>query len=491
MPRKSASLDLPLAPRRAGVPAYLWLYEVLRGDILSGRLAPGTRLPATRELARQYQLARGTVVLAFDQLKGEGYVQALSGSGTYVNHTLPEQLLHAHRGPSQGHPMSPISKSVQHRPPRIGGLPGDDAPSTRAFRANQPALDLFPTTLWAQVAGRRLRRASTRDLYTCGAMGYTPLRAAVAQYLSTARGVRCSPEQVAIVGGVQEALSLTARLLLKQGDRVCMENPGYPEAARVFENSGARLTPVPVDAEGMCVPSGRLRSVRLAYTTPAHQFPLGMSMSLPRRMLLLEWARRVGAMIFEDDYDSEYRYSGRPLSALQGLDHHGVVLFAGSFSKVLFPSLRLGYLVLPPAIVDRFAELKSISSRHAPLLDQAILHDFMEAGHFARHVRRMREVYAERLHALLEHAERLQGLMTVSPVEAGLQTVGLLAKGLDAKKVACAARARRVEVAALNRNYRGAGAPQALHLGFAAVAPKEIKRGLADLESALRSCVKR
>jgi GntR family transcriptional regulator/MocR family aminotransferase len=491
MTKRRTTLDLALPPRRTGTTAYLWLCDVLRGGIMAGRLAPGARLPATRELALQYGLSRGTVVTAFAQLKAEGYVESRTGSGTYVNRTLPEQLLHVtrrHRAEAEQQKAPPrtISRLV-----RQATVPTYDAPSTRAFRANQPALDLFPTTLWSQIAARRLRRASTTDLQACEPMGYRPLQKAVADYLTTSRGVKCVPEQIAIVSGVQEALYLAARVFLSAGDRVCVENPGYGGAARVFEAFGAKITGVRVDAEGMTVPNARLRRVRLAYVTPAHQFPLGIGMSLPRRIALLEWARRSGSLIFEDDYDSEYRYSGRPLPALQGLDRHGVVLFAGSFSKVLFPSLRLGYLVVPADLVDNFAALKSIISRHAPLLEQAVVCDFMTEGHFARHVRRMREVHAERLGVLLECAQqRLQGLLDVSPVEAGLQTVGWLKVGMSAQAAARAAGARKVEVIPLSEYCRAGLVQEALQLGFAPVSPKEIKRGVLDLEIALQTLLR-
>lgn len=489
MTKRRTTLDLALPPKRSGTPAYIWLCDVLRGGILAGRLPPGTRLPATRELASQYGLARGTVVTAFAQLKAEGYVESRTGSGTYVNRTLPEHLLQVPRlGRAEGEvrhaPHRTISKFV-----RRAAVPAYDAPSTRAFRANQPALDLFPTTLWSQIAARRLRRASTSDLQACDPLGYRPLQKALAAYLTTSRGVKCVPEQIAIVSGVQEALYLAARVFLSAGDRVCVENPGYGGATRVFEAFGAKITSVRVDEEGMTAPSARLRNVRLAYVTPAHQFPLGISMSLARRMALLAWARQSGALIFEDDYDSEYRYSGRPLPALQGLDRHGVVLFAGSFSKVLFPSLRLGYLVVPVDLVDNFAAIKSIISRHAPLLEQAVVCDFMTEGHFARHVRRMREVHAERLGVLLECAQqRLRGLLDVSPVEAGLQTVGWLQAGISAQAAAQAAAARNVEVIPLSEYCRAGLMQEALQLGFAPVAPKEIRRGVLDLAIALEKC---
>jgi GntR family transcriptional regulator/MocR family aminotransferase len=491
MPKHAPAFALLLPPREPGTPAGRWLYAALRGAILDGRLRPGVRLPATRGLAKQHGLARGTIVGAFDQLRAEGYVEATVGSGTYVTRVLPDRLLEVGararaRAPSPAARPQPRRLSgYGRRVRRFGNLePGP----VRAFRANQPALDLFPTTLWAQVAGRRLRQASTDLLLACDPLGYRPLREAVADYLTASRGVRCVADQVAIVSGVQEALDVAARLFLDPGDRVAMENPGYVGATHVFEALGANVVRIAVDAEGMIVDDAALSGARLVYVTPAHQFPLGVGMSLSRRLALLEWARRSGAVIVEDDYDSEYRYAGRPVPALQGLDRHGQVVYTGSFSKVLFPSLRLGYLVVPGDLVDRVAATQSVTHRHATLLEQAVLSDFMVGGHFGRHLRRMREIYAERLQVLLECAgERLAGLLEIAGVEAGLQTAGWLGEGIDGEAAAVAAAARDVEVTPVSRYRAGRAARDALVLGFAAVDAREIRRGVRELAIALES----
>ena len=485
MAKRATPFELVLPVRESGTPAYRWLYTALRGEILEGRLRRGARLPGTRDLGGQYGLSRGTIVNAFDQLKAEGYVEGSVGSGTYVSQTLPDELLRVVRGAAP-RPGEKRPRHLSDYGRRVTPFPVLEVRRTRAFRPNLPALDLFPTTLWTQITTRRLRRASTSLLLGCGPMGYRPLQEAVADYLNASRGVRCVAEQVAIVSGVQEALDLVARIFLDPGDRVCMEDPGYPGAAIVFEAVGARVCAAPLDDEGMELRTSSLRGSRLVYVTPAHQFPLGMTMSLPRRLGLLEWARTSGALIFEDDYDSEYRYSTRPLPALQGLDRNGLVLFAGSFSKVLFPSLRLGYLVVPPDLVPHLAATKSMTSRHPPLLEQAVLCDFMSEGHFGRHLRRMREVYAERLSVLLESArERLAGLLEISSVEAGLQTSGWLGGGIDGESAAKAAAARDVEVTPLSRYSRGCLTREGLQLGFAAVDPSEIRRGVRELAAAL------
>lgn len=487
MPKQPATVPLALPPRAAGAPVSGWLYGALRGEILAGRLRSGARLPATRDLAAQYGLSRGSVVRAFEQLAAEGYLVSRVGSGTHVNRVLPARQLVLTRRP--GPPGAPA-----RRPPRLSAVarrlrPFDNHqdPSARAFRTNQPALDLVPTTLWSRLVGRQSRRASTAVLLGCPPMGYRPLRAAVADYLVTSRGVRCSTEQVVMVSGVSEALDVAARLLIDPGDRVGIEDPGYDGAALAFAAAGARLVPVPIDREGAML-GPHLAQLRLLYLTPAHQCPLGISMTLPRRLAVLDWARAARALVFEDDYDSEFRYAGRPLPALQGLDRHEVVLFSGSFSKVLFPSLRVGYLVVPPALVDRVEALRSVTVRHPPMLDQAVLAEFLAEGHFGRHVRRMREVYAERLGVLLESArEHLDGLLDISTIEAGLQTVGWLRQGVSVDAVIRAALHRQVEVGSLTRFRRARPMRAGIRLGFAAVDPPELRRGVRELAAVLGS----
>ncbi len=487
MAKRTTTLGLTLPPRSSGVPAHRWLYSCVRAEILDGRLRPGTRLPSTRDLASQYSLARGTIVNAYEQLKSEGYIDGSVGSGTYVSRVLPEKLLHV----ASGLPAKRAIRTDRHtvisdygRRARL--FRGYETRPIRAFRANLPALDLFPTNVWTKITVRCLRRISIRQLMGCDPLGYMPLRQAVTEYLTRARGVRCVPEQVAIVSGVQEALDLAGRLLLEPGDRVYAENPGYPGAVLAFQAFGARIVGAGVDNEGAKVDQLPVQAVRLVYITPGHQFPLGTTMSLSRRLRLLEWARKSGAVIFEDDYDSEYRYSGRPIPALQGFDKNGMVVYAGSFSKVLFPALRLGYMVVPPGLMDYFEAVLSLTVRHAPLFEQLVLTDFINEGHFGRHLRRMREVYAERLSVLLEEArQRLAGLLEISNVEAGLQTVGWLCGGINAESAAAAAAKRNVDVNPMGCYSRGRVVPEGLQLGFAAIETKEIRRGVRELAVAL------
>jgi GntR family transcriptional regulator / MocR family aminotransferase len=491
MAKRTTAFELALPPRDARMSAYRWLYQSLRADILDNRLRPGARLPATRDLARQYGLSRGTIVNAFEQLKSEGYVEGSVGSGTYVSKVLPEELLHIARGRTPNPSVQPRRRSrLSDYGRRVKLFRGYESRSTRAFRPNLPALDLFPMTVWTQIMARCLRRVSTKLLMGCDALGHLPLRQAVAEYLSTSRGVKCVAEQVAIVSGVQEALDLVARLFVNPGDRVCMENPGYTGASLVFEAFGAKISAAHLDEQGITLDHLPSRA-RLLYVTPGHQFPLGTTMSLARRLQLLEWARKSGAVIFEDDYDSEYRYSGRPIPALQGLDRSGLVLYAGSFSKVLFPSLRLGYLVIPSDLLNHFEAIKSLTNRHAPLLEQVVLTAFITEGHFGRHLRRMREVYAERLSVLLDCARQsLYGLLEISNVEAGLQTAGWLCTGIDAESASAAASRRHVDVTPISRYSRGhrvqgQSVQEGLQLGFAAVDTQEIRRGVQELAIAL------
>ncbi|HEV7239368.1 MAG TPA: PLP-dependent aminotransferase family protein [Thermoanaerobaculia bacterium] len=491
MAKQTTAFELMLPVRDRRAPAYRWLYGALRTEILEGRLRPGARLPGTRDLAEQYGLSRGTIVSAFEQLKSEGYVEGSVGSGTYVSKVLPDHLLEAARA-SRARAATRVKpkRRISEYAARLDPFSGFDNRRARAFRTDLPALDLFPTTLWTQISARRLRRLSTRFLLGCEPLGHRPLRNAVADYLTTSRGVKCEPEQVAIVSGVLEALDLVARLFLNPNDRVCIEDPGYQGAAILFEGVGAKVFAVPLDEEGMKLP--RVKDARLVYITPAHQFPVGTTMTLARRLELLEWARKSGALIFEDDYDSEYRYSGRPVPALQGLDPSGQVLFFGTFSKVLFPALRLGYLVLPRDLVSYFESAIAITRRHAPLVDQAVLCDFITEGHFARHLRRMRQIYAERLSVLLESArERLAGLLDISDVEAGLQTAGWLRDGINGESAAKAAAERGVEVTPLSRYSRGAMSREGLQLGFAAVDAGEIRRGVRELAIVLEGALKR
>jgi GntR family transcriptional regulator/MocR family aminotransferase len=491
MAKQSIASDLMLPPRSRGETPSHWLREGIRRGILEGQLPSGTRLPSSRGIARLHGVARGTVVLVMDQLRLEGYLECMQGSGTYVSRALPDDMLRV-SDRSRGRSPQPHAETQQaaHKDfavsryaRRVKPFSYFIEPKSVAFRTNLPALDLFPTTLWAQVVSRRIRAAPTHLLLGCPASGYPPLRASIAEHLRTARGVVCDPEQIVVTSGVQEGVELAARLLLNPGDTVLAEDPGFQGAYAAFAAVGARVVPTGLDAEGFLPKPQDLRRARLIYVTPTHQFPTGVTMSLKRRMELLRWARAADAILFEDDYDSDFCYSGRPVPAILALDRHGSTILAGSFNKSMFPSLRLGYLVLPARLVETFTGAKAISTRQQPLLEQAAMHDFLAQGYYGAHVRRMRRIYAERLQCLVHHIhESLGEQLTLSSMEAGLQIMALLADGLCAEDVARTLAGRRVDVVPLCRYVHAQEhAAEALQIGFAAVDENSIRAGVQTL----------
>lgn len=446
MSKKGTFQDLPLTRLKGKKELWRWLRDEIRNSILSSKLKRGKRMPSSRGLAQQYQCSRGTVVTAFKHLQGEGYIETRKGAGTFVALALPDELLSAKRTAIRS-PNRPsragLSKRGNFTANRVSPLPASRSVG-KAFRAYEPAIDLFPVDLWSRIAGRVVRRAP-RSLYGQGdARGYAPLRKAIAEYVGSARGVRCDPDQVIITAGAQQALDMVARLLLDPGDAVLMEDPGYPGAISAFKAGGARVVPIPVDDQGIKIATvpRQQQSARLIYTTPANQFPLGITMSLPRRLQLLKWAIDKGAWIVEDEFDAEYRYFGRPVPALQSLDRSGTVIYIGTFTKMLFNSLRLGFLVLPERLVDAFASARFLIDRHSPTLEQAILAEFILDGHFGHHVRRMRQIYSERVSVLVESAKnRLSGRLNVDLTPSGMRTIGWL-QSRENDPGCCGARAR-------------------------------------------------
>lgn len=477
MPKDASSFELTLSGRPQRGAITQWLYEELRRAILEGRLRPGTRLPATRDFAGQYGVSRGTTVAVFEQLQAEGYLRSQTGAGTWVNERLPDE---------RWRPVRPAAAPSVVRPGPLAGL-ASSGPA-RPFRIYEPAIAEFPAQVWTRLGRRRLRGFSSWLRAEHDACGYAPLRDAVADYLGSSRGVNCGAEQVVIVSGVQQALDLAARLLLKPGDPVWMEDPGYFGAAMAFRNARARIVPVPVDKEGLSVAAGvkLCARARAAYLTPGRQCPLGVTMPVERRLAALDWAKRAGAYLIEDDYDSEYRFEGRPVPALQGLDTEGRVIFTGTFNKLLFPWLRLGYVVLPHQLIEPFLGLRYGGELRCAGHDQAILCDFIVEGHLGRHIRRMRELYAARLGALLEGGQQyLTGLLRISGVRAGLYTTGMLENGLTSQEAESAAAAAGIETMGLHRFAVSRSDLRGLVLGFAAFEEREIRAGLARLARAL------
>jgi GntR family transcriptional regulator / MocR family aminotransferase len=488
--KKESFQDLSLMPPEGSKELWRWLYRELRGAILDGRLKPGSRMPSTRNLAEQYDISRGTVVVAFDHLRSEGYLETQVGAGTFVVSNLPDDSMSAKRSRERnpgGVSRAKLSKRGRLASENVPPVPAFHSVG-KAFRSYEPALDLFPVDLWSRVAGRVLRHAP-RTLYGNGDVkGYLPLRRAIAEYVGSVRGVRCDPDQVIITTGTQPALDLIARMVLDHGDAVWMEDPGYPGIFFALRSAGAKIVPVPVDGEGLDVEWARRRApdAKLAYVTPANQFPLGVTMSLARRRALLDWAEARAAWVVEDDFDSEYRYSGRPLAALQSLDRAGSVIYVSTFTKILFNALRLGFMVLPPRLVEPFAAARNCIDRHPPTLDQAILAEFILEGHFGHHIRRMRQVYADRMAVLAEAAEqRLGGLIEVVSTVTGMRTVGWLQTGEDDQSAQSRASAQGLEVSALSMFTIRHPVRSGLMLGFAGSSPDELRRGVNVLAAIL------
>lgn len=451
------------------------LYRRIRAAIADGRLSGGERLPSARGLAAQLGVARGTVDAAFARLTGEGYLVARGPAGTVVSPAL--------------HLRVPRPAAIESAPAPDPARPR--IPPALAFRMGLPALDLFPRTLWARLTARAARRLGSAGLAYPDPAGLPALREAIVAYLAVSRGLVCRPSQVIVTGGYQAAVSLVARLLLRAGDRVWFEEPGYHLARLALEAASARLAPVPVDGEGIDVDRARARwpDARLAVVTPAHQSPLGVALSLPRRQALLAWAARVGAWIVEDDYDSEFHYVGTKLPALKSLDEADRVIYAGSFSKTLFPGLRLGYLVVPAVLVGPVTAAVRVLNHGEPELAQSVVADFMADGHFARHLKRMRGLYAARRAALadaladafgprLELALRPGGLHLLARFPGGDPNGG------DTDAVRRAA-AQGLAPTALSTHFIGAAAAQGLLLGFTNI-PEDEAAAAAD---ALRRAV--
>jgi GntR family transcriptional regulator / MocR family aminotransferase len=475
------------------VTLYQALYAHMRAAILSGELKGGLKLPSTRALAEQLNISRNTVLNAYRQLLAEGYLEGRGGSGTYVANLLPESLLTA------PHPAAPqIARSSQAESPRLifskhatDQLAVPQPPSAsklpRPFMAEVPAFDALPYRIWSRLMIQCARRMPVSSYMYQSVIGYQPLREAIAAHITISRQVHCAPEQVMILPGSQGALDLAARMLVNDGDPVWMEDPGYIGARGALVGAGAKIIPIPVDREGLMIQTAieRAPQARVAYITPSHQFPLGVTMSLSRRLALLEWARRTNAYILEDDYDSEFRFTGHPLASLQGLDNAGRVIYIGTFSKVLFPSMRIGYMVLPRGLIDSFRRVRSMIDIHTPILEQTVLAEFIKGGHYARHLRRMRALYAERRKALLE-ATRGSPLQIDSP-EAGIHCVGWLPQGMDDQLLADRAGDYNLAFIPLSTYSIEPLARKGLLLGYGGYGVDEIKSAARRLRNMLDS----
>ncbi|MDB4881429.1 MAG: GntR family transcriptional regulator [Gemmatimonadetes bacterium] len=495
MKRKTGALlpSLQGAGDSTPVPLHRQVYSRIRSSILAGTFAPGARLPSTRTLAADLGMSRITVESAFTQLSAEGYLVRRVGAGSYVAGALPEVIRPSRRTPQRAASTPSTQRTrgtgaLSARGLAISGAALAPEPvGVRPFQPCMPALDAFPQATWARLLSRRARHGA--ELLSYGeAAGYRPLRQAVATYLGSARGVRCDWQQVVILTGAQQGIELASRLLLDPGDDVWHEEPGYLGARGAFLTAGANIVPVRVDADGLDVDAGIVAApmARLAYVTPSHQFPLGATMSLARRLALLAWADRANAWILEDDYDSEFRFNGRPIAAVQGLDASGRVIYVGTFNKVMFPSLRLAYLVAPPDLVDAVVAARALGDGHPPVQSQAALTDFIGEGHFGAHVRQMRTLYHERRDVLVDALRASMGAaVRLGPVDAGMHVTLTLPRGVDDRAIAAAADEAGLAVDPLSRHYLARSSARGLLLGFTGSPAAALRRGVRTLATLL------
>ena len=491
-------LPLGVSPdRRSRGSLYHQIYEGLRSAILEGRLESGVRLPSTRAAAAELGVARNTVVAVFEQLAAEGFLRSRVGDGTRVAGIEQELLFRPARRISRRsgsarepgtEPASPSALSARGR--AIFGVGrGAPGPPQGAFQPGLPDLQAFPHRTWARILARHARTPERERLGYGDAAGDPGLRSAIAAYIAATRGVACTPERVVVTAGAQAALDLCARLLLDPGDSAWIEEPGYAGARAALLGAGACLEPVPVDADGLDVAAGEARcpGARLAYITPSCQFPLGATLSLERRLLLLDWAERTGAFVIEDDYDSEYRYRGRPIAAVQGIDANGRVAYVGTFSKTMFPALRVGYLIAPEGLETAFAHAVRNTGHTVPQPVQGALAEFIETGHYGRHVRRMRALYSKRqalLFTLIR--EHLPDVLELLPCEAGMQVAGWLAGNLDDRAVAAAGARAGLALAPLSRYWLGPDGRAGLHLGYAGISEPVLEEAVRRLARVIR-----
>jgi GntR family transcriptional regulator/MocR family aminotransferase len=477
--------------RKAAKPLHKQIYDAYRSSIVEGNLHAAQQIPSTRALASELGISRIPVLTAYSQLLAEGYFEARVGAGTFVCSSLPDQLTPTARSAARSAPVRSGSRPLARRAlllPPYEGLPW--LRGSGAFSVSQPAFDQFPFHVWARLAMRHCRNPHASALQYGGPLGSEQLRDAICTYLRTSRAVHCDPKQVMIVAGSQQALEISARVLLDPGNPVWVEEPGYWLTRHVLTAAGSRLVPVPVDNEGLDVAAGikLCRKARAAYVAPSHQYPLGATMSASRRLQLLDWAQSSGSWIIEDDYDSEYRYGSMPIASLQGLDHNSRVMYIGTFSKTLFPSLRLGYVVIPDDLVDRFAAVRHAMDLASPYFYQAVLTDFMNEGHFGRHVRRMRTLYGQRRTALVDALhDQFGSTLEILGTEAGMHLAVVLPKGFCDEEIAARAAREKLWLSPLSSAYLGKNARQGFILGFGSTTAADMPHAVRRLRKVLGS----
>ena len=477
--------------RDAPHPLHQQVYDAYRTAILDRSLRAGQRVPSTRMLAGELGISRLPILNAYAQLLAEGYFESRVGAGTVVSRLLPDQLTStklrtapssqkAPRGPRL---LSKRSSLLNRFNPAVWSR------GWGAFGASQVAFDQFPFRIWNSLVTRHCRRLKAESLDYGSPMGSLDLREAIAAYIRTARGVRCEASQIIIVSGSQQALEISTRVLLDPESSVWMEEPGYRLARNVFAFNGCQIVPVPVDDSGLNVAAGIKKNpnARAVLVTPSHQYPLGVTMSASRRLQLLAWAESSGSWIIEDDYDSEYRYESMPIPSLQGLDSNARVIYIGTFSKVLFPSLRLGYIVLPPDLVERFLAARLAMDISPAGFHQAVLADFIREGHFSRHIRRMRLLYAERRSVLIENIREQLGPETeIIGGQAGMH-LSLTVDGIDDREITNHAAEQRLWLVPLSSCYLSSPARQGFILGFGSTPVEQIPEAVSKLSALVNS----
>jgi GntR family transcriptional regulator / MocR family aminotransferase len=470
--------------RRVRKPLHQQIYDSFRHRIIRRELRAGELVPSSRSLARELRVSRLPVLNAYAQLLAEGYFESRVGAGTFVAASLPSQQR------SLGAAVARVDNASRRICSRAAAMPRYERPvwagSLGPFQIGQPDLHSFPMDIWSKLIARYSRRVQVKGLQYGDPMGLPELRETIAVYLRTARGVHCEAGQIMIVSGSQQALDLTTRVIVDPGAAVWVEEPGYWLVHHVLRAAGCRSVPVPVDAEGLNVPAGiRLnRKARAAFIAPSHQYPLGVTMSATRRLQLLEWAQRAAAWIVEDDYDSEYRYNSKPIASLQGMDHHDRVIYIGTFSKVMFPALRLGYIVIPPDLVKSFAAMRQSMDLCPSHIPQAVMLEFIREGHFARHIRRMRPIYAERREVLVtELASAFGEGAEIIGDEAGLHLALLLPKLRNDRQLAARAAKESLWLSPLSASYVGKSPRHGVVLGFGNTRANQILAAVRQLKA--------
>ncbi|EKT63051.1 PLP-dependent aminotransferase family protein [Providencia burhodogranariea] len=467
------------------------VYHTIRNAILDGRLTAGIKLPSSRDLAEMMSISRNSVIAGFERLTDEGYLITKQGSGTYVSTTVPDELV---RLISKTYHIEPPQYSELNLNPviaRLTPLWENSRPNTdkqAMFNIGIGCIDQFPHDLWGRLLGRVWRKSKYEITHYNHSNGYPPLKKILVDYVRSTRGVNCHEEQIIIVNGTQQAINLAVNVLLKKGSSVWLDDPGYDSARAVLTASGVNIAPIPADDEGMDIAyaAEHYPDAKLIYTAPSHQFPLGTTLSLPRRLALLEWAQQNEAWIFEDDYNSEFRYLSKPIQALQGLDTHQRVIYAGTFSKMMYPGFRLGFLIVPKALIEPFTMMKYYSDSRSGYLEQAALAQFIQEGHYARHVRKIRKTCYLRQNALIEAINRyLPHIFQTEQTDSGIHAVCWIKSGYNQESILSACHNLGFGAQALSRYCINNQNNNAILFGYAAHSEIEITNSIIALSQAL------